>query len=94
MSSSYVRIGVNTAGFERYTPLQQAIELLQRLEKRSSNAEKLARELGTEENFISHFIRFLHDMQWIRSDNRELWCITEKGGVWLHNIQDMLEDNR
>lgn len=84
--------GVSPARFECYTPMQQAIELLQRLEKRSCSIEKLAADLEIEENFIGHFVRLLQGMQWIKSDNRELWSITEKGDVWLHDIRDTLEE--
>ncbi|HXG06672.1 MAG TPA: hypothetical protein VNI77_05020 [Nitrososphaera sp.] len=92
VSAGHAARGVNPARFECYTPLQQAIELLKRLEKRSCSIEKLAAELGIEENFISHFVRLLQGMQWIKSDNRELWSITEKGDVWLHDIQNTLEE--
>lgn len=67
--------------------------MLQRLERRSCSIEKLAADLEIEENFISHFVRILQGMQWIKSDNRELWSITEKGDVWLHDIQDTLEES-
>ncbi|GEM_PF-5834410 len=93
MSGRHAATGVNPAKFEYYTPLQQAIELLQRLEKRSCSIEKLAADLEIEENFIGHFVRLLQGMQWIKSDNRELWSITEKGDVWLHDIQDTLEED-
>ncbi|MEW6603837.1 MAG: hypothetical protein AB1351_04005 [Thermoproteota archaeon] len=93
MSGRHVATDINASRFECYTPLQQAIELLRRLEKRSCSIEKLAIDLEIEENFIGHFVRVLQGMQWIKSDNRELWSITEKGDVWLHAMQDTLEDD-
>jgi hypothetical protein len=38
----------------------------------------------------SRFLGFLQDSQWIRGD-RELWTITEKGGIWLNNIKGVME---
>jgi predicted transcriptional regulator len=92
MSNSYFGNGLATVRFEQYTSLQQVIELLRRLEKKSSNVEKLAKELDTEENSVGHFIRFLRDMQWIKEDDRDLWSITQKGDIWLHNIQNTMEE--
>jgi predicted transcriptional regulator len=92
MSSRYIGGGIDTITFERRTSLQQVIELLRRLEKKSSNVEKLAKELNTKENSVGHFIRFLQDMQWVKEDNRQLWSITEKGDIWLHNIQNIMEE--
>jgi len=87
--------GVTTsAKFEQCTSLQQTIELLQILEKKSNNKEMLAKELDTKENILSHFISFLQDMRWIKEDSRDLWNITEEGGIWLHRIQSAMENRK
>jgi hypothetical protein len=53
-----------------------------------NSSDQLAFELGVEEERIMIFLKSLNDLHWIKEKDRQLWIITEKGGVWLRNIEN------
>jgi hypothetical protein len=78
--------------FERMSFLQQALYILRRLSKDESSVDQFGIELDIEEGVISKLLTFLRDMEWIKEENHHLWSITEKGGVWLHHVEDVIEN--
>lgn len=77
--------------FDRISPLQQVVLILKSLNIEEGTSNKLALELGLEEQKIRMCLVSLEDMHWIKEKNHQLWSITEKGDVWLRNIEDAIE---
>lgn len=76
--------------FDQISPLQQVVFILKRLGGGESSSDELAFGLGLEENRIRMLLVSLRDMHWIK-EKQELWTITEKGDMWLRNIENAIE---
>jgi predicted transcriptional regulator len=75
--------------------LQQTIYILKRLTQTSSLEQIIVAASGNDdEQLIKRFLKFLQDMNWVEKDERQLWVITEKGGIWLKEIEDAMETQR
>lgn len=70
------------------SPLQKTIFILDRLNKVNGNLEQIATAFDNDEQLLK---KFLQDKNWIKKDERQLWVITEKGDVWLREIEGVLE---
>lgn len=73
------------------SPLQKTIFILDRLNKANGNLEQIATAFDNDEQLLKKFLKFLQDKNWIKKDERHLWVITEKGDVWLKEIEGVLE---
>lgn len=65
---------------------------MRRLSKDESSLDQFGIELDIEEGIISKLLMFLRDMEWIKEENHYLWSITDKGDVWLHYVEDLIEN--
>lgn len=84
----------NISGFStnyNLSPLQKTILILGRLNQTDGNLKQIATEFDNDEQLARRFLKLMQDMNWVKKDNRQLWVITEKGDVWLREIEDVLE---
>ena len=75
--------------------LQQTIYILKRLTQTNSLEQIIVAASGNDdEQLVKRFLKFLQDMNWVEKDERQLWVITEKGGIWLKEIEDAMETQK
>lgn len=87
---NFMTASINTSKFDRSSDLQQVIHMLETIKEGKSSAYELAAELRTEEQTVKKFLEFMQNLNWIREENRRLWIITEKGNIWLSEIENVL----
>ena len=71
--------------------LQKTIFILDSLNQTNGNLEQITTAFDNDEQLVKRFLKFLQDKNWVKKDERQLWVITEKGDVWLREIEDVLE---
>jgi Mn-dependent DtxR family transcriptional regulator len=82
-------MGTNRVPSSNLSNLQQAIYVLKQLSG-ASGRPRLYPEFDNNGRSISKWLSFLQDMGWAEKDEYQMWIITEKGDVWLRNVEDAL----
>jgi hypothetical protein len=82
-------MGSNSLPSSSLSNLQKAIFILKHL-SRAGGSLALSPEFDNNEWSINKWLSFLQDMGWAEKDERQMWIITEKGDVWLRNVEDAL----